>query len=159
MTMSHSEIDERQDKQAKEDHLAQGENDRHEVKETVLLSAQHIYESKEGPCCRQNQGIAQNVTDGRAAHKRCGDATNLSSEHGPDYHEEYGNDIHITAHELSQRPVTSRHHDLQKVRSHSDMSCRADYVDKRRHSNKASTYSEESSQHSGANADNNYHPH
>lgn len=42
MAVSHREYDERHDKEAKEDHLAQGENDRKEIEELVLLAGQHI---------------------------------------------------------------------------------------------------------------------
>ena len=122
MTVSYREYDQRQDKKTKENHLAQGEDHRQEVEESVLLRAQHIDKPKESPRCRQNQGVAQDEADGRAAHERCCDASELGAEHGPDDHEEDRDYVHVTAHVLPQCSIASGNDYLQQVRPHCDMS-------------------------------------
>ena len=123
------------------------------------MCAQHIDKSKESPGCRQDQGIAQDESDGRAADERGCDTSKLGAEHGPDDHEEDRDYVHVTAHVLPQRPITSGNHYLQKVRAHCDMSRGANTVNQGRDSNEASAYAEEPGKHSGTDADKDDHPH
>src|SRR5659263_376863 len=118
---SHRKQDQRQDKEAKEDHLTQGEDHRGEVEDFVLMRRQYIDQPEESPYCCQAQGVTQDVADGRAADIGGGNAAKLGAEHGPDDHEEYRDHVHVTADELPEGAVAAGDDDFQQVRSHGDM--------------------------------------
>lgn len=159
VAVSHSEKDERQDKEAEEDHLTQGKHDCEEVENRVLLRGQHVEQPEESSRCGQDQGVAQDKTDSRTPYERGGNASELGAEHGSNDHEENRAYIDVTAHELSQGSIAAGNDDFQEVRSHSDMGCGSDAVHKCRDSNKASADTEKARKRAGADADDDDYPH